>query len=156
MSTYFVSVFAISVCVGVLELISYNRNSAAERAALGIIFLYVVLSPLADAAWNFELGDLSADNIADNIIGETEADVEYEAAAEEAFSEGIRRAVADKFSLPRESITVRIYGFEFSKMRCERIFLLLCGRAAFADNKAVEKYVNEMGLGECDVEIEIR
>jgi hypothetical protein len=151
MSTYFVSVFAISVCVGVLELISYNRNSAAERAALGIIFLYVVLSPLADAAWNFELGDLSADKI----IGETEADVEYEAAAEEAFSEGIRRAVADKFSLPRESITVRIYGFEFSKMRCERIFLLLCGRAAFADNKAVEKYVNEMGLGECDVEIEI-
>ena len=151
MSTYFVSVFAISVCVGVLELISYNRNSAAERAALGIIFLYVVLSPLADAAWNFELGDLSANNM----IGETEADVEYEAAAEEAFSEGIRRAVADKFSLPRESITVRIYGFEFSKMRCERIFLLLCGRAAFADNKAVEKYVNEMGLGECDVEIEI-
>ena len=48
MSTYFVGVFAICVVLGALGCISYNEKNRVERAAVGVILLYVVLSPIAE------------------------------------------------------------------------------------------------------------
>ena len=80
---------------------------------------------------------------------------EVDAVAEEAFAEGIARAVASKFSLPEEDIRVTVQGFDFSSMSAERIRIFLSGRAALADYKQIEKYINEQQMGECECEIEI-
>ena len=85
-----------------------------------------------------------------SIIGEG-----YEAVAEEAFSRGVASAVADEFSLDEKNLRVELYGFDFENMKAERIRVILSGRAALADYKGIEKYVNGLDIGVCECEIEI-
>ena len=63
--------------------------------------------------------------------------------------------MAEKFSLDRENIRVRLYGFDKDSLTADRIRVILSGGAALADYKAVEKYVDGLGVGDCDVEIEL-
>jgi hypothetical protein len=74
---------------------------------------------------------------------------------EEFFADGVALAVAEKFSLDRDDIRVSLRNFNIENMSAERIRLTLSGVAALADYKAVERYVNSLDIGECDVEIEI-
>lgn len=150
MSEYAVSIFAICLVVGLASALSYGLGGA-ERIALGIITLYVVIAPVVSMISEFDPeGWLQSVN-----SSSPEIDEEYTAVVEEAFAEGICLAVADKFSFERENVRVRLFGFDFQKMRCERIRITLSGRAALSDYKAVERYVNGLDYGECEVEIEI-
>ena len=147
MSEYALAVFGICLVVGICLTLSYG-SSKAQSLALGIITLWVILSPLSDMIEHFDPNSL------DVVIPEYGSG-EIDVLLEDAFADGICNAVADKFSLNREDVRVRLYGFDKEKMRAEKIMIILSGRAALSDYKAVEKYINSMEVGEGNVEIEI-
>lgn len=147
MSEYAIGVFVISAVVGICSHIAYKGKSDPSRLALAIILLSVVVSPIADMTLDGSLVGVEYD---ESIIGDG-----YEGVAEQAFGRGILSAVADEFSLDEENLRVEIDGFDFEKMRAERIRVILSGRAALADNKSIEKYINGFDRGVCECEIEI-
>lgn len=150
MNGYGLSVFAICLVGGALTLLSHG-SGRAERVVIGIVTLYIIISPLADG-----LSDFDVDSWLESLQGEgVEVSPEYEEVLEQSFSDGIKNAVAERFSLDRENIRVRLSGFDAENMRSERILISLSGAAALADYKAVEKYIEGLDLGECELEIEI-
>ena len=142
-------IFAICLVGGVCLSLAYGLGRA-ERRAIGIIVLSVILSPLYNIPSDFDPNSLLSDTRLPD--GDN---AQLGAVIEQAFADGIACGVAEKFSLNVEDIRIRIYGFDYEALRCDRIRIILSGRAALADYKAIEKYVNGMDIGECDVEIEI-
>ena len=150
MNEYFISVFVICVVMGILGLLSYNDKNSAERAALGVILLFVVLSPITEMIASFDTSDFDPQKfIADLEIGE-----EFSKVGEAALADGICRAVCEKFSFAEEDVSATLEGFVFEEMRAKRVRIVLSGRAALSDSRAVKKYVDEMGVGESEVGIE--
>lgn len=150
MSEYVLGVFAICLAGGVASMLSYGSGKA-EIIVVGIVSLYVILSPVAAEALSFNLTDY-LQSIEDS-AGKVES--EYSTVIEDAFAEGISRAIAEKFNLNTEDIRVKLSGFDSETMRAEKIKVTLSGVAAFSDYKAVDSYIDGLNLGECDVEIEI-
>lgn len=149
MSEYALAVFGICLVVGIC-LALLGGSAKAQSLALGIITLWVILSPLGDIIEHFNPNSwMDSIDIPDYDSGEIDALIE------DAFADGICTAVADKFSLDRRDIRVRLYGFDKEKMRADKIMIILSGRAALSDYKAVEKYINSLEVGEGNVEIEI-
>ena len=150
MSEYAFSVFAICLVGGVLSLLCHG-SGMGERIVLGIVTLYIIISPLAGG-----LSSIDIDRWMDSLKGESvQVAPGYLGVVEESFADGIALAVAEKFSLDRDNIRVSLRNFDIENMSAERIRVTLSGVAALADYKAVERYVNSLDLGECDVEIEI-
>lgn len=150
MSGYALGVFVICLIGGVVTLLSHG-SGRAERMVVGIVTLYIIIAPLAEG-----LSDFDAERWFDSLRGEgVDISTEYEGVLEDAFADGVARAVSEKFSLDKDNIRVSLSGFDSGSLRAERIRISLSGTAALADYKAVEKYVNSLDLGECDVEIEI-
>ena len=151
MSGYVLSVFAICLIAEALRLLSYGR-SAVERFAVGVITLSVILAPISGI-----ISDFDVEGWLDSLKQEQgEINSEYEATVEAAFSDGIKRAVAEEFSLNKDNIRVRVVGFNAAEMSAERIYVSLSGSAAIADYRAVKKYLDRLDIGECDVSIEIK
>lgn len=117
-----------------------------SRAAVSLILLYTV------AIYAVGISDLVADIDTDSLIGKTDdteiGDSEYAKVAEESFVLGVKREVSRKFDIEEEKMSVSVYGFEFEKMRAQKINIILFD-ATSADYRAVEEYVEDCGLGEC-------
>ena len=150
MSGFAFSVFAICLVGGIALLLCYGSDRG-ESLAVGIITLSVILTPLVR-----EAAELDPEDWLDSVRGEvSEVSPEYIPVLEQAFSDGIKRAVAEKFSLNEDNVRISLVGFDAEKMRAERIRIVLRGSAALSDYRAVEKYINGLDLGECNVQIEI-
>jgi hypothetical protein len=141
---YVIGVFLIATIVSVLRLIGY-RSGVSERLALGIICVYVVLSPIKN------LSAEGFDNLFD--IPEIETGDGAGQILEDALATGIARSVSEEFSLKRENISVRLFDFDKESMTAGRIEIILSGSAVTADYRLIESFVNEMNIGECRVEI---
>jgi len=118
----------------------------ASRFALGIILLASVLLPISSAV----KGVLAAD------FGYSEEGVDssfVEKTVEEAFAEGVARAVCEEFSLKPSEVSVEALGFDSERMTAETIRLTLSGRAASANYAAIEDFINGSGLGKCVLEV---
>lgn len=151
MNEYFITVFVICAVTGILGLLSYNEKNGAEHAALGVILLFVVLSPVANVIASFDAEKFDPEKLVSDIQPETGlSDV-----GAAALCDGICRAVSQEFSLDDGDITATAYGFDFKMMKAEKIRILLTGRAAFADSKAIKEFVEKLEVGECEVGIEI-
>lgn len=150
MSAYFIGVFAICACLGILGLISYDEKNNAERGAIGIILLYVVLSPIAENLSDINEKSFNIDEFGEEYIGS-----EYLEVGEAALCDGICLAVAESFSISEDNISVKLVGFDFNEMHCDTVRVLLSGKAITADSIAIKKFIEEMGVGMCEVEIEI-
>lgn len=149
MSQYAISVFGICLIGGICLSLSHG-SGRVQSLAVGIITLWVILSPLSDVIMHFDPdGWLDSTDFPEYESGEMDHIIE------DAFADGLARAVAEKFSLDSGDIRIKLYGFDKNEMNAEKIMIILSGRAALADYKAVEKYVDEMEIGECNVEIEI-
>ena len=151
MTEYMRSVFAISAVIAVLSLFFYKeKKDFSVTLAFSVLVVYSALMPvisvMSKSEWDgtFELefdgGEYSED---------------YLTVAEEAFCDGIERLVTEKYGLNSEGVFVLSSGFDFEKMQAERIRIILSGSAALGDCKGIEKYINELGIGRCSVEIEI-
>ena len=151
MTEYLVSLFAVAAVICVSGFVAYRGGSdASVKFALGVILIYTVLMPVTEL---FGEGELVFD-------GEYEFNPEdytkdYEEVAKEAFCQGIKMAVCEKYSLSEGEVSLSTVGFSFNEMRAARIRITLSGAAALSDYKSIERYVCAMGRGECEVKIEI-
>ena len=150
MNEYLVGVFGVVALLGTASLLSYKSSGDfATKIAFSVLLLYTVTVPVIELVSNAEFSFDIEDYNPDNQSGD------YEAVAKEAFELGIKRAVAERFSLDEEKIRVLSEGFNFKKMKAEKIRIILSGHSSLANYKAIEKYIREAGLGECEVELEI-
>ena len=150
MSEYLIGVFGICLVSGICMMLVYGQGRG-ESLVIGIVVLWVLISPVLDSLVHFDF-DKWIDSIE---IPEYGDNSQIGSVIEDAFAEGIARAVAEKFSIDEDSVRVRLYGFDQNKLCAENIRVILSGRAIMVDYKAVEKYINEMDIGECNVEIEV-
>ena len=151
MKKYAIAVFAVSILGGILDMLSSGALKSAEKLAIGMITLYVVLSPLTSLG---NLGEKDFVNIFE--APDIEHDKVYVDRAEEAFCLGISRAVAEKFNIDTSQVRVSTRNFDFENMRAEKIFVVLSDGAITSDYRAIESYINDMKIGVCECEIEIR
>lgn len=151
MKEYLIAVVLITALVALCSHFLSGTDAAGYgRLSLGIVLLWAVLSPLVSL-----LSALPAlPSLPELSVPETDTPL-YEQYAEEGFCEGLALAVEERFGISAEQISVRAEGFDVMKMRAQRIYILLRGKAVFADSAAIAAFVEDEGLGECEVEIEI-
>ena len=150
MSEYAIGVFAICIVGGVLMKLSYGSGDMS-RLAIAIITVYVIAAPAADT-----IKEADFNSIFDKVqISDAELGADYEKVTRQAFEKGVCAAVAMEFSLDEGDIAAVASGFDSKEMKAEGIKVILSGRAALQDFRLIEKYVNELNIGECRVEIQI-
>ena len=142
MREYFLSVYALAALLAVIAfLIPGGAEGDAVRRGISALALCAVLTPVCIA-----------------VRGVAEADIAELLPAEmpeEAFCLGIREAVAGRFSIDPENITVSVTGYDPGGVHADKICVILRARAALADTRGIRAYVSGLGCGECEVEIEI-
>ena len=145
------SIFVTSALLSLLSLISYRSSLEKTRTLIfGLILLSVVITPAVGAVR--ELSDLGTKELF------PELDNTYDSSAElyeKAFAEGIATAVCERFELRGCDVRVLIEGFSGSEWRCDKIRIILSGRASFADTAGIERFIDRLDIGECEAEIEI-
>ncbi|MBQ9733924.1 MAG: hypothetical protein IJV74_06795 [Clostridia bacterium] len=153
MSEYIISVIASASVVALGSFVSYGRKGerTIAGAAMSIILLYTVITPIISFVADFTPADLDG-FFAEAQPPQTE-DSQYHEVAEQAFCEGIEKMVCEEFFLNREDVSVSTVGFQMENMRAQSIRVILSGRAALADSRRIAASVTEAGLGECEVEI---
>ena len=143
-----------SVALGVVSYLSYPGSSErAVRLCTSVLLLYAVAAPISGAIRyiaDFNIEDIAFEN-SDAPIGSEE----YLEVTKEAFEEGVARLVSEKYGISLNDMQVVAFDFEFKEMKARRIKILLLGKGIFADRRAIESYITESGLGECEVNIQI-
>ncbi len=145
MGGYLLSVITLAILLDFLELFSAERYKGLTRAAMSLILVMAILSPLPALVEKMR-GELDFSEM-EEFVGE---DIRLT-----SFTEGIAEYIALEFDLSRDDIAVETVGFDPVEMRAERILITLSGKAAFADYKRVESEIDQLGLGEAEVKIEI-
>ena len=49
-----------------------------------------------------------------------------------------------------------VFGFDFKNMKAERVKIILSGRAALADSRAIAEEIRKLGEWECEVELSVK
>ena len=155
MGEYLGAVVVMSAILGLISYISYPGSSEKTvKFAASVLLLYTALTPLLGFADKITSGDFN--NVFDGVdIDNVEIDGEYVKVAESAFKDGIFELLNSKFSVDKESAEVFVFGFDFRKMKAEKIKILLFGDGVIADFRGIENYITESGLGECEVNVRI-
>lgn len=136
------------VCVGML--VYRGRGDGAVRLAFGTLLLYVVIVPLfsffSDVPdFPVELPELSEDGLTEDYVN----------VAEDAVCRGVESVICSELSLNPDEVRVVLFGFDVQRMEAERVLVLLSGVASAADRIKIDQLVNSIGIGRCEVEIEI-
>ena len=149
MRELFVSVFSVSLVLGVLGLVFDRGGDSARRFAFSVLLSLAVVVPLVRAVGDFDFDfDLESSVPTDDGL--------YAEVAEEAFADGISSELSARFGIPRDAISVRLVGFDFSAMRASLVKITLFGKGITADVRAIKEYLENENIGECDVKIEFR
>lgn len=145
MGGYLLSVITLAILLDILEHFSAEKYKGLTRAAMSLILVMAILSPLP--------------TLVEKMRGELDFSEMEESMGEDirltAFTEGIAEYIAFEFELSRDEIAVEAIGFDPKGMRAEKILITLSGKAALANYKRVEGEINQLGLGEAEVKIEI-
>ena len=114
MSDYMISVFGICLVGGVCLMLAYGQGKG-ESAVVGIIILWIILAPVGESLIHFDL------DVWLNSIPTSDYDEESQIGEviEDAFAEGITRAVAEKFSLDEEK-QIRLHRLSFCDNKSQR------------------------------------
>ena len=152
MVEYLIAACIMAVVIGIASYISYpGASERTVKLCTSVIFLCALLSPIAPLLEGLPLYEVDFDGLLED-TGVSGG--EYKQVAEEAFADGIRQLLFTKYGLNEGDVRVLVTGFEFEKMRAERINIILSGKGALADWRGIEEYITEAGLGECEVTIE--
>ena len=150
MTEYMLSVFALTAALGLCSLALYKEKfEGVSKFAFSVILICTVLTPLSDIK-NVGLPDFKTE-----LPEISEGEREYEEVARRALCDGISAAVRNEYSLDGDEILVSVSGFDFKTMRAELVRVTLRGGGIFLDRKKIEDYVEGLGVGECEVKIEI-
>lgn len=145
MGEYLLSITTLAISFDLLELLSAERYKALTRAAVSLILIMAIITPLPSLIGNIR-GELDF-SVGDAMEGEDIRLVSFEV--------GISRYIASEFDLSAEEVLVEAINFDPEEMRAEKILITLTGRAALANYKNIEKTVSRLELGVAEVKIEI-
>lgn len=150
MGNYFIYIIALLFTVAFSSFLSYDTEKArASRTALGVIMLVALTALCFDV-----LADLQSFSFSDvPEYNASEGESFTEQSLSDAFAEGVKLAITDRFSFSEQDVEVSCIGFDVNSVSAERICVSLSGRAAFADVRAVREYVKKLRLGECEVTV---
>ena len=144
------SLFAVCAALSLLSRLSYpSKLDGVRKFAFGILIFSVVSAPLVSSFESLRDFDIES-------FFPKEEDTEgREELFSDAFADGVGGAVCEKFGIRQSELRVLLEGFDKERWRAEKIRVILSGAAAFSDYHAIEKYVNSLEIGVCEVEIEI-
>ena len=145
MGEYLSSVTMLAIILDLLEALSAERYKTLTRAAVSIILVITIITPIPSLMGKFrgEL-DFSLDD-----------SIESEDIRLASFEEGVARYIASEFNLAREDVEVEAIKFSPTEMKAEKILIILSGKAVTANYKKIERDVGQLGIGEAEVKIEI-
>lgn len=153
LSEYFLTVVGVSALVAVFELFSYSGGEdAGERLAVSAIMICLIAAPVIPLAES--LHELDFSEIFEG-GGEAFEDGAYIEVGEEAFKEGVAKLLKEKWGLDGDESVVTVVGFDFDTMSAERIIITLLSKGASVDFHEIEAYIEEAGLGMCEVKYAI-
>lgn len=156
MADYLARVVVMTVFLGVISYLSYPGSSErALRIASSVLIIYTVALPVLSLAQDFA-GENFSGEISDIADGGFDTGEEtYIEVAENAFKTGIKEMLNSKYGIKKDNMRVYVFDLDFKNMRAGKIKIVLTGNAAFADWRGIMQYINESGLGKCEVEIEL-
>ena len=142
--------FTVTVAAVSFASLSLYEHGAERgfRFALGVILAAALFTPvtaLVKSVSSLEF-DYTGGDFESKALSKT---------LEEAVADGVRESIAEEFSIKEKSIEVEFVAFDCDKMTAEGIRVTLVGAAAVRDIVAVEKFVSELGLGECILEVRV-
>ncbi len=155
MSGYIISVMAATAVVALGGLISYGGGTARiSRAAMAMVLLYTVTLPIISVTG--DVSQLISEDFFDDIKVEYDPDdtLFYERTAS-AFSDGVKKFVCGEYRFADDDVRVTVRSLDVESMRAEKIIIVLSGRAIIADARSVAETVEDAGLGECEVKIDV-
>ena len=145
MGQYLSSVTILAIILDLLEALSAERYKTLTRAAVSIILVIAIITPLPALMGKIR-GELDF-SLDDSIGGE---DIRLA-----SFEEGVARYIASEFNLAREDVEVEAIKFSPTEMKAEKILIILSGKAVTANYKKIERDVGQLGIGEVEVKVEI-
>lgn len=149
MKEYIISSITLGLISGIILHLAHRELLPTVRTAAGIVLLSFVIIPIGGfirALPNIEIPDFgTSELLPDGIHRE----------GEEAFEIGIARAVAERFSVSADGVSVQCGGFSLEELSAERVTVVLSGDAARLDYRAVRSYIEEnLEVKRCEVRIE--
>ena len=139
-----IGVCILSVAVGVL--LAESGYEKCANAAMGIILLYAILSPIPAL-----LGDIAYLKDSSTL---PEYDDAFTDAIEGGAAEGIRLAVCEEFGLDPGNVEVDAVKMQGDSISFERISITLKGAAVISDYRKIREFVEDMALGRCEVRLD--
>ena len=136
----------LSLAVGLALALSHEALRSSVRGALSVLLVLALVGPLVSA-----VGELSESGIG---LPDFSTDTDgFAEVTETAFSEGVRRAVSEKYGLDRESVGIVIRGFSPEDMLSSSITVVLGEGSELIDYRAVRDFVAENFTrgGDCEV-----
>ena len=155
MTQYLTSLVAISSLVGICSYISYGEaEDKLTKSAMALMLVYVTVTPIVSLAASFaEDGFFEyGEDFSDIAIEDTE----FKETAEQAFVLGIKKLLKEEFSISETDTDVVVFGFDSIKMKADKVKIVLKGRSAVADSRGIIQRMNEIDIGECEVELRVK
>ncbi|MBQ7363029.1 MAG: hypothetical protein IJW48_05810 [Clostridia bacterium] len=150
MKEYLISGITLSLITAIATHLSHRELLPPVKMAAGAVLLSFVLVPLGGiftALSELELPSFSFGDAVSGSVGEV---------GEEAFSEGVAKALAQRFGASEENFVVRCEGFDLETLSADKIVVVMSGSAALLDYRAIENYIEEnLEVRECECKIEI-
>lgn len=148
---YFSEIIILMTFAAILLGIAHPKLKGATSYSIGVLIICVILLPLVDI-----IRDFDTKSMFDSINMDIEYDITDDM-IEASFEEGISEYIAQKHGVDKSCVTVMADGFDMERLRAERIYVTLSGRAVFLDYKKIEDEVRSefTNGGECEVSLKI-
>ena len=155
MAEYLGAVVVMSATLGIISYVSYPQGSEKTvKFAASVLLLYTAITPLLSFVIRISNGEISG-IVPSPDYSDSEMSDEDKEVAESAFKEGISKLLLSKYGIKAENAEIYVIGFDFQKMRADKIKITLSGSGAISDFRGIESYITESGLGDCEVNLEI-
>ena len=148
---YIIRLLIIATFVAFATAVAHPGLRQATGFATGILVICAIMLPLVDI-----IKDINLNFDVDEYLGSTKNE-QPEDVIKVAFEDGIREYISVEYGVDESLVIVLADGFDMSKMRAERIYVTLMGKAALLDYKRIEEMIERefTNNGECEVSVKI-
>ena len=148
---YFSEIIILMTFAAILLGIAHPKLKGATSYSIGVLMICVILLPLVDI-----IRDFDTKSMFDSINMDLEYDITDDM-IEASFEEGISEYIAQKYGVDKSCVSVMADGFDMERLRAERIYVTLSGKAVFLDYKKIEDEVRSefTNGGECEVSLKL-
>lgn len=158
MYEYLISVTVMSMLLGLISYLSYPGSSEKSvKFAVSVLLIYTSMLPILSFVSKISSGgemDFIEEIRKDAEENVTSGKEEYITVSEDAIKKGLGKLLFTEYGIAEENIKIYVHGLDFESMKAEKIKIVLCGGGALSDYRSIEDFVNKLGIGECEVNIE--